>query len=252
MENGKATGVILEDGTKVEAKRLVVNGSDPWQLAFRYLEPDMTSDKVKHQIKNLWGDNYGIIWATFALHELPEYKVEKTHPGCMTQRCYLMPKDADYIRFRKLGECHRYGLPKRFFFHLTHDTAFVPSYAPPGNHLCLVEDYLGEDKFFNKAEWEEIRKRTPQELLKDWQRYAPNMTEDNVINSHVILGPDLPARWGVPMWSSIGHNAPQMGSFRPIPEWSGYKTHIENLYMCNQNQHPGGSSWRCRDTIVTR
>lgn len=252
VENGKATGVILEDGTKVEAKRLVVNGSDPWQLAFRYLEPDMTSDKVKHQIKNLWGDNYGIIWATFALHELPEYKVEKTHPGCMTQRCYLMPKDADYIRFRKLGECHRYGLPKRFFFHLTHDTAFVPSYAPPGNHLCLVEDYLGEDKFFNKAEWEEIRKRTPQELLKDWQRYAPNMTEDNVINSHVILGPDLPARWGVPMWSSIGHNAPQMGSFRPIPEWSGYKTHIENLYMCNQNQHPGGSSWRCRDTIVTR
>jgi phytoene dehydrogenase-like protein len=41
----------------------------------------------------------------------------------------------------------------------------------------------------------------------------------------------------------INHTAPQMGSFRPIPEWSGFKTHIKNLYLCGQTQHPGGSSW---------
>jgi len=244
VENGKAKGIILADGTRIEAKQLVVHGADPKQLVFRFLEPNMTSEEIKKKVKNLWGDNYGLIWVTFALHELPKYKAEKTYPDCMTQRCYLSPMNsADYLRFRKMGECHRYGLPSRFFFHLTHDTAFVPTYAPPGKHLCLVEDYTAEDGFFTKTEWEEIRKKAPEALLKDWQRYAPNMTMDNVINSYVLLGPDLSERFTWLNWSGIGHTAPQMGSFRPIPEWSSYRAHIKNLYLCGQSQHPGGSSW---------
>jgi phytoene dehydrogenase-like protein len=243
VENGKAKGIILADGTKIEAKQLVINGADPKQLVFRFLDPSLTSSDVKKKVKNLWGDNYGLLWVTFALHELPKYKAASTYPDCLTQRCYLNPKDADYLRFRKLGECHRDGLPSHFFFHLTHDTAFVPSYAPPGKHLCLVEDYTCEDAFFSKAEWEEIRKRVPDALLKDWQRYAPNMTPDNVINSYVLLGPDLKDRFTWDCWSGIGHNVPQMGSFRPIPEWSRYRTHISNLYLCGQSQHPGASSW---------
>jgi phytoene dehydrogenase-like protein len=243
VENGKAKGIILADGTKVEAKKLVINGADPMQLVFKLLDPSLTSAAIKHKLKNLWGDNYGIIWATFALHELPKYKAAATYPDCLTQRCYLMPKDADYVRFHKLGDCHRNEIPENILFHLTHDTAFVPQFAPPGNHLCLVEDYLAEDKFFSRAEWEEIRKRLPEAILKDWQRYAPNMTKDNVINSFVELGPDLPDRFTWPAWSGYGHNAPQMGSFRPIPEFGGFKTHIDNLYQCAQGQHPGGSSW---------
>ncbi|MBI5446485.1 MAG: NAD(P)/FAD-dependent oxidoreductase [Deltaproteobacteria bacterium] len=243
VENGRAKGIILADGSRIEAKQLVVNGADPRQLAFRFLDPSLTSNDVKRRLKNLWGDNFGLIWATFALHELPKYTAEKDFPGCMTQRCYLAPLDPDYLRFGKLGDCHRNGLPSRFFHHLTHDTAFVPSYAPPGKHLCLLEDYTTEDRFFTKAEWEGIRKRTAKALLDDWRRYAPNMTEDNVIDSFVLLGPDLLERFTWDTWSGYGHSAPQMGSFRPIPEWSGYRTHIKNLYGCAQSQHPGGSSW---------
>jgi phytoene dehydrogenase-like protein len=69
------------------------------------------------------------------------------------------------------------------------------------------------------------------------------MTEDNVIDSFVLLGPDLLERFTWDTWSGYGHSAPQMGSFRPIPELSGYRTHIKNLYGCAQSQHPGGSSW---------
>ncbi|MCL4554771.1 MAG: NAD(P)/FAD-dependent oxidoreductase [Actinobacteria bacterium] len=243
VENGAAKGIVLADGTRVEAKQLVINGADPKQLTFRFLAPELTSEMTKRRVKNLWGDNYGVIWATFALHELPKYTVEEEYPGCLTQRCYLSPLDADYLRFRKLGDCHRNGLPARFFHHLTNDTAFVPSYAPPGKHLCLVEDYLAEDRFFTKSEWGDIRKRIPEALLEDWRRFAPNMTTDNVIDSYVLLGPDLHERFTWDAWSGYGHTAAQMGSFRPIPEWSGYRTHIKNLYGCAQSQHPGGSSW---------
>jgi phytoene dehydrogenase-like protein len=243
VENGKAKGIILADGTKVEAKKLVVYGADPKQLVFRLLDPSLTNPVIKHKIKNLWGENYGGLWVSFALHELPKYTAASSYPDVLTQRQYLLPKDADYLRFGKLAECHRYGLPSRYFFHMTHDTAFVPSYAPPGKHFCLVEDYLSEDAHFTDSEWEDIRKRIPDSLLKDWQRYAPNMTRDNVIDTKVLIGPDIGKKFTWDCWSGIGHNTPQMGSFRPIPEWSRYRTHIDNLYCCGQSQHPGGSSW---------
>jgi phytoene dehydrogenase-like protein len=241
-ENGKAKGVVLNDGTTVEAKKLVVYGADPKQLAFRML-PDVMSDEVKKKIRNLWIENYGALWVTFALHELPKYTAESECRDIMTQRCYLSPNDPDYLRYHKLTDCHRNGLPSRYFFHMTHDTAFVPSYAPAGKHLCLIEDYTCEDASWTRAEWEDIRKRTPDSLLEYWRKFAPNMTKDNVIACYVLLGIDVIDRftWGFAM--GINHTAPQMGSFRPIPEWSGFKTHINNLYLCGQTQHPGGSSW---------
>jgi phytoene dehydrogenase-like protein len=243
VKNGRASGIKLVDGTEIEAKQMVVSGADPHQLAFRWLKPELVSEEIKHKVKNLVMDNNGVIWATVALHELPKYKAESSYPNCVTQRCYLMPKDADYFRFRKLGECHRYGLPSKVLFHMTHDTAFVPSYAPPGKHLLLIEEYTSEDTFFTDQEWEEIRRKIPEYLIAQWQPYAPNITPDNVIDMHIILGPDLPKRWTWGVWCGINHIAPQMGSFRPIPEWSHYRTHIENLYLCGQSQHPGGSSW---------
>jgi phytoene dehydrogenase-like protein len=243
VENGKAKGVRLVDGSEIEARRLVVSGVDPDQLVSRFLAPELTSNDIKRKVKNLFADNYGVIWTTFALHELPKYKAENYDPNCMTQRCYFGPKDADYLRFKKLAESHRYGLPSHFFFHLTHDTAFAPGYAPPGKHLCLVEDYTAEDGAFTEKEWEGIRRKVPQALLKQWQQYAPNMTPDNIIGAHVILGPDLRKRFTWGCWCGINHLPSQMGRFRPIPEWARYRTHIKNLYLCGQTQHPGASSW---------
>jgi len=184
----------------------------------------------------------------FALHERPRYIAEETYGlECVTQRCYLAPANsADYLRYWKAGECYRKGLPSRFFFHLTHDTLFTPPgvYAPPGKHFCLVEDYtVPQDDFFTKEEWEEIRKRVPEALLRDWQRYAPNMTEENVIDCFVLLGIDLRERFTWLCWSGITHISSQMGRCRPIPEWSTFRSHIKNLYLCGQTQHPGASSW---------
>jgi phytoene dehydrogenase-like protein len=244
VESGEAKGIRLVNGSEIEAKKLVVSGVDPYQMAFRLLDSDLVNKDIKHKIKNLVGDNNGLMWATFALHELPKYKVASTYPEVMTpEQVFLSPKNADYFRFRKLGECHRNGLPSYFFFHMSHDTAFVPSYAPPGKHLCLVEENMAEDSFFTREEWEDIRKRTPTALLKGWQRYAPNMTPDNVIGTFVLYGVDLLDRFTWLSWYGISHTMPQMGSFRPIPEWSHYKTHIKNLYLCGQTQHPGGGSW---------
>lgn len=244
VKNGKAVSIRLADGTEIEAKHVVVSGADPFQMAFRLLDPELTSEKEKEKIKKLWGDNYGLLWVQFALHELPKYKACATEPEAMVQRCYLLPKDADYFRYRKLKECREKGLPSKFLFHLTHDTNWVPNYAPPGKHTLLVQEYTPEDTYHSRERWEEIRKQVPKALLEWWQKFAPNMTEDNVIGTHVILGIDVRDRWKEPQWSCIGHISSQLGKNRPIPEWSGYKVpSVQNLYLAGQSQHPGGTSW---------
>ncbi len=50
--------------------------------------------------------------------------------------------------------------------------------------------------------------------------------------------------------------ASQMGRFRPIPELSGYRTLLDNVYNCSSNMHSGsgigrGSSLNCFHQIAS-
>ena len=49
VRGGRATGVKLVDGTEVEAKEIVVSGADPFQMAFRLLDPQLTSEEEKRK-----------------------------------------------------------------------------------------------------------------------------------------------------------------------------------------------------------
>ena len=51
--------------------------------------------------------------------------------------------------------------------------------------------------------------------------------------------------------------ASQLGRFRPVPELSGYRMLLDNLYNCSSNMHSGsgigrGSSVNCFDAIARR
>ena len=90
-------------------------------------------------------------------------------------------------------------------------------------------------------------------LLREWERYAPNMTRDNVIAARVY-GPDDIERERPNMvqggYSAASTIASQTGRFRPVPELTGYRVVLENLYDCSANLHSGpgigrGSSVNC-------
>ena len=56
-------------------------------------------------------------------------------------------------------------------------------------------------------------------------------------------------------YSSGSTMASQVGRFRPVPELSGYRMLLENLYNCSANMHSGsgigrGSSYNCFHAIA--
>jgi phytoene dehydrogenase-like protein len=80
-------------------------------------------------------------------------------------------------------------------------------------------------------------------MIEQWQWYAPNMTWDNVVGYHLdpadAMGKRLIDMAG--NWTMIDMTNDQMGQRRPIPEYSRYRTHIENVYICSSVMHPGGA-----------
>ena len=102
------------------------------------------------------------------------------------------------------------------------------------------------------------RRASPITSSTAWQRYAPNMTPDNVI-AMSLYGPDDIEDKRPDMieggYSAGSTIASQLGRFRPVPELSGYRMMLDNLYNCSSNMHSGsgigrGSSLNCFDAIA--
>jgi phytoene dehydrogenase-like protein len=84
------------------------------------------------------------------------------------------------------------------------------------------------------------------------------MTRDNVLALRVY-GPDDIERERPDMiesgYSTGSTIASQLGRFRPVPELTGYRLLLDNVYNCSANLHSGsgigrGSSYNCFHEIA--
>ncbi len=80
-----------------------------------------------------------------------------------------------------------------------------------------------------------------EKVLKEWRKYATNLTEEN-IPMKVALDPfHLAGRWQNMRQGSVWvarKILSQMGEKRPIPELAQYRTPIERLYQVGVATHP--------------
>jgi len=131
----------------------------------------------------------------------------------------------------------------------TSDTTMVdPSAAAPGKVTILTEQWVAPAWSMSEEEWKKYEKQHAKDVIKMWQRYAPNMTWDNVIG-YVPVTPFWTSRqaknWGpAGNWAVIDQCPSQMGRFRPIPELSSGRMPIKDLYATGVGWHPwaGGTS----------
>ena len=258
VDGDRATGIVLADGSTVAAD-IVVSGLGLPQTVLRLLDGHDVEERLRRRIANIHYDRGQLIWANLALHEPPQYLAAEANAGVGPQpRLYWGPKDPDYIALRYQPEVFLRGHAERLFVLTSVDTLWDRSRAPEGKHLVGVEEFAAPRRMFSAEEWVAIKRRFAGHLLDEWQRYAPNMTPENVVASS-IYGPDdiedkRPdmIQGGYSAGSTI---ASQMGRFRPVPELSGYRTLLSNLYNCSSNMHSGsgigrGSSLNCFDAIA--
>lgn len=257
IENGKAKGIKLLDGTEVEAKQMVVSDNATPQLFLRMIGEDHLSTQVRRKVDAYFFDRAQLFWGTVAVHELPQYKAAKNNPDVNSApRTYLAPKDLAYMEDKYVHEIFLLGMPSKFFLLTAPDSIWDPTRVPEGKHSLHVEDFTCPARFFSRKEWRNLHDEFYDSMIAQWQKYAPNMTKDNFIGERITTPIDiqdthLDMREGG--WSEGNQGGSQSGRFRGLP--GGFRTFINNLYMCSSSVPGGagigrGSSYNCYQVIA--
>ena len=256
IENGKAKGVRLEDGTEIEARKAVVTEVSPSQFVYQMIGKEHLSERIMKRIDNLESWFINITWYTWCLKERPRYLAEAFNPDVWNSGLIHMTERSEEAIVRDNIE-RRLGMrPSRLHLstvgHGWHEDDLL---APEGvDFTVLTEQFFLPAYALTEQEWKEFERTHAEEAIELWQKYAPNMTWDNVIGFNPVT-PYYTANFAknygpAGNWAIIDFCGSQMGRCRPIPELANHRTPIKNLYASGAGWHPiagahGAQGYNC-------
>jgi beta-carotene ketolase (CrtO type) len=249
VENGKATGIRLSDGTEVKARKLVLSTLDPYSLCYRLTGKEYFEPQTLSRIEKLERRYTVIDFFHWSLNEKPNYIAANTNPDINETDCiYLISKDPEEtIREKNL----RFSgiVPTDLTLGVFGFGADKLRY-PEGKFAASTEQFTVAGNVFTEDQWNKHAKDHALAVIKDWQHFAPNMTWKNVINylpeTPYDIARSLPNMGPEGNWAVIDNIPGQIGKFRPVPELAKHRTPIKNLYATGSAWHPVGcgSSWQ--------
>ncbi|HLY63080.1 MAG TPA: NAD(P)/FAD-dependent oxidoreductase [Terriglobia bacterium] len=236
VKNGKASGVVLENGDEISAD-LVSSSVDPnltflKMLEARQLPEDFVEDVRRFKFRGSSGK------VNLALDALPEFKC-LPGAGAHLRGAISISPGVEYME--RAYDDAKYGdYSRRPYVDIVIPSLTDPSVAPPGKHVlsCFVQYAPYKLK---EGTWDEKRKAFGDNVINTLAEYAPNIK--NIIVGRQVLTPlDLEREWGLTEGNIFQGelSLEQLFFLRPVPGWARYRTPIKNLYMCGSATHPGG------------
>jgi phytoene dehydrogenase-like protein len=238
VKGGRATGVTLADGTRIEA-RTVVSGAHPRTTLLSLLGAEHLPDELVRELET-FRNRSPSAKVNLALSELPDFtamagkELGPQHPEIM------ISPSLEYLE--KAWDDAKYGRSSEGpMIDAVIPTTKDPTIAPEGRHImtCFVQYAPYEPR---EGSWDGgARDALGDKVVDTVTEYAPNF-KDSVIERQVLTPYDLEQRFGL-----IGGNIfqgemslDQLFSFRPAPGLAGYRTPVHGLYLCGSGTHPGG------------
>jgi len=245
IENGKATGIRLVDGTEITARKFVLSGLDPYQLCFKLISKEYVSEEILNKVANLQAIHDCLTWYSWAVHEAPKWNAADDNPDVnRAQSAVLISKDPwKQVEDQRLIEQGK--TPDELCLHVMNHSLADKTRAPEGKYAISVEGHTVPAPHRTEREWLQFKREHANATIKRWQEFAPNMTWDNVIGYNPITPYDIAGR--LPGMRTgcviiIDFIPSQFCRNRPIPELARHKTPIENLYATGGAWHPFGNA----------
>lgn len=247
-ENGRAKGIVLADGTEIEAKKAVLTTVDPYQLCVELIEEGLLSPDLIRRVKNLERDYTCITWYSWALHESPRYKAEAFDPDIPhVAWIHLGSKNLDdLLEENYTRRMKKWPDPQKMQLGVGDHSILDPTYAPEGKACIMTEQFVLPATAMTEKEWKAMEKQHARDVIAKWGEYAPNMTWDNVIG-YTPITPFFISRharnWGTTgNWNVIDITPTQIGRWRPLLEIASGRMPIKNLYSTGAGWHPFGGA----------
>lgn len=236
---GRACGVVLEDGTSLEARR-VVSCADPARTFLELLGTGALDPAFRREIEGL-DFRSPVVKINAALDRLPRFRGrEGSGPGPEHRgTIHVGAGDLDALE-RSFQLADRGELPARPMVELTLPSAVDGSVAPDGHHVAqLFVQHVpcSADSRF----WDGARDTLADRVFALVDEVAPGFSA-SVLHREVLAPPDIERIFGL-TGGNIFHGAmslDRLAFMRPLPGWARYRTPVEGLWLCGAGTHPGG------------
>lgn len=243
VDDGRATGVRLADGRTFGASKFVASGIDAPQTVRIAGEENFPAEIVSAVADFQWA-KHSLVTLHLALEERPYYAATEFDPDVDRAFMFLFGVNSGDEINAMFDQIHQGMLPTKLAGNGAGASRFDPTIVPAGKHSAFWWPWAPYALDGDAANWDDRREDIAQELVRQWRRYAPNLTDDIILGKALFTPLDI-ERGDISMVRGshhLGSYVPsQNGANRPIPAMSQYRTPIDGLYLCSASSHPGGA-----------
>ena len=239
VENKRAVGAMLEDGTEFRASVVLAN-TDPKRTFMTFVGREHLPEGFAKGIENL-RFGHASLRMNLALSEAPHFAAlsEAENQIALASAIYIYPERAEI----DTAYCAAMDgeIPNEPYINTMVPSSQDDSLAPPGHHvmslLCKYYPY----RLAGGRHWDDIRERVADSILDKLARHIPNL-QSSVVARQVLSPLDLERVFGLTEGDIFHgrHDLDQIFSLRPHPEAAQYRTPVAGLYLCGAGTHPGG------------
>ena len=237
--DGRATGVVLEDGEEIQAGA-VVSGLDPKRTLVDLVDPVALGPSLGWRAANIRTPGV-VAKVNLALGKLPVFPAAGGDEALLRGRIVVAPGiDA----MERAFDATKYGR----WSDSPILEATIPSLADPslvegakaGTHvMSVVAQYAPYE--LRGADWAEQREAFGDAVIEVLESVAPGIGK--LVSHRQVLTPvDLEREYGLtgghPLHAEAGLD--QFFVWRPLLGHARYRIALERLYLCGSGAHPGG------------
>jgi phytoene dehydrogenase-like protein len=239
VEEGRATGVELLDGTVLRAARVLSN-ADPLRTFFGLVGEGELPGRFAASLRNYRCEGTSVK-INLAVDRLPA--VTGMPSGRQAYLGGIMEFGgfiADMDRAQEEARAGRLGSDPHI--EVCVPTFHDPSLAPEGHHVLTI-DVNSQPYGLDPAQgtWDEVRDGVADRAIATLEGYMPGLSQ-SIVARQVLSPLDLERL----LYLTGGHalhgdmSFDQLFSLRPVRGHADYRTPIEGLYLCGAGTHPGG------------
>ena len=237
VRNGRARGVILEDGTEI-ATSTVLSNADPKRTFLGMLESSELPEDFRDAVRGIKMDG-PCAKVNMVLADEPKFTGTPANASPGQKALYTLVPSLEFAErcydIAKFGE-----IPEELWVDCVIASQVDNTLAPKGRHImtCFVQ-YVPYK--LRQGTWDENRELLGERVVKKIAEYAPNVP-NSIVAQQVLTPLDLERTYGLTE-GNIFHgdlSLEQLFFMRPVPGWAQYRTPITGLYLCGAGAHPGG------------
>ncbi len=240
IAGGRARGVVLEDGSALEA-HCVLSSADPKRTFLALVGEEALPADFVRAVRAI-DVRSPVVKINLALDRLPAFRGRPAPTSSPapehTGTIHLGAQDLGALE-RSYGDALRGELPARPMIELTLPSALDPTLAPQGRHVASL--FVQHAPELPEEAWAARREAFADRVLACVDEAAPGFAA-SVRHREVLAPPDLERVFGL-SGGNIFHGAlglDRLLCLRPVAGWGRYRTPLPGLYLCGAGAHPGG------------